>query len=240
MFADRRAAGRLLAARVAALKPQAPVVLALPRGGVPVAAEVAAALQAPLDLLLVRKIGAPGRPELAIGALAEGADEIVVDERILALSGASPQYLEHERQVALKEIERRRSAYRRGRAPLPLGGRTAVIVDDGLATGSTVRAALQAVRLSRPQRVILAVPVGPPSVVAALRAEVDDLVCLAQPADFEAVGAHYADFRQLSDAEVVAALDESVYPVDPVDPGASPVPPGEGGPAVPPSLPRRR
>jgi putative phosphoribosyl transferase len=210
MFADRRSAGRLLAARVAALMPQAPIVLALPRGGVPVAAEVAAALKAPLDLLLVRKIGAPGQPELAIGALAEGADEIAIDERVYPLSGATPQYVERERQVALKEIERRRSAYRRGRAPLSLDGRTAVIVDDGFATGSTMRAALQAVRLARPQRVILAVPVGPPSVVASLRGEVDDLVCLAQPADFQAVGAHYADFRQLSDADVIAALDEAV------------------------------
>lgn len=208
VFADRIEAGRLLAKQVAALKLVDPVVLALPRGGVPVAAEVAAVLHAPLDLLLVRKIGAPAHRELAVAAVAEGgpAGELVLDAETMDLTGATPAYVEREAKAELQEIVRRRQVYLQGRAPVAVEGRSVVVVDDGIATGTTVRAALQALRRRKPSRLVLAVPVAPADTVALLRAEVDDLVCLAQPAFFHAVGAHYADFHQVSDDEVVAVL----------------------------------
>ncbi len=210
VFADRIEAGRLLAREVLALKPVDPVVLALPRGGVPVAAEVARALGAPLDLLLVRKIGAPGHRELAVAAVAEGPQPtIVIDRETLDLTGTSEAYVEREAKEELREIARRRTAYLHDRAPLEVAGRTVIVVDDGIATGTTVRAALLALRRRRPARLVLAVPVAPPEVVAALRADVDDLVCLAQPAYFHAVGVHYADFHQVSDDEVISILDET-------------------------------
>jgi putative phosphoribosyl transferase len=183
------------------------VVLALPRGGVPVAAEVAAALHAPLDLLLVRKIGAPGQPELAVAAVAEGPHgEVVIEPETLRMSGANLAYVEREAKEELREIARRRTAYLSVRPAVPVEGRTAVLVDDGIATGTTVRAALQALRRRRPARLVLAIPVAPPEVVAALRAEVDDLVCLSQPPFFHAVGVHYDDFHQVADEEVIRIL----------------------------------
>lgn len=206
-FADRAEAGRLLARRVLELHPVDPVVLALPRGGVPVAAEVADALGAPLDLLLVRKIGAPFHRELAVAAIAEGAgEEPFIDEETLRMTGATPDYVRREAEAERDENTRRRAAYLGGRAALPVEGRTAIVVDDGIATGTTVRAALRALRRRRPKRLVLAVPVAPPDTVERLRAEVDDLVCLAEPPYFYAVGAHYADFHQVSDDEVVATL----------------------------------
>lgn len=210
VFADRTQAGRLLAQEVLALKLTDPVVLALPRGGVPVAAEVASALHAPLDLLLVRKIGAPGHGELAVAAVAEGPPSaVVVDDEIRHMTGASRAYVDHEAKEELREIARRRTAYLRDRPPLSVEGKTAVVVDDGIATGTTVRAALQALRRRKPARLVLAIPVAPSEAVAALRAEVDDLVCLSQPPYFHAVGLHYADFHQVSDDEVVRILDET-------------------------------
>lgn len=210
VFADRTEAGRLLAHEVLAFKLIAPVVLALPRGGVPVAAEIASALHAPLDLLLVRKIGAPGNSELAVAAVAEGLQpEVVIDEVTLHMIGASRAYVDREAKEELREIARRRTQYLRDRPPQTVEGKTAVVVDDGIATGTTVRAALQALRRRKPARLVLAIPVAPPEVVAALRAEVDDLVCLSQPAYFHAVGAHYADFHQVSDDEVVRVLEEA-------------------------------
>ena len=209
MFPDRARAGRMLAREVVALNVRDPVVLALPRGGVPVAAEVARALQAPLDLLLVRKIGAPWHRELAVAAVAEGPEpEVVVDPETLGMTGATEAYVQREAQEELREIARRRRVYLRGRPPLPVEGRTAVVVDDGIATGTTVRAALQALRRRKPARVVLAIPVAPPDTVAMLRGEVDDLVCLAQPTDFRAVGVHYGDFHQVEDDEVTEILDQ--------------------------------
>jgi putative phosphoribosyl transferase len=206
-FADRTEAGRLLARQLLGLKLADPVVLALPRGGVPVAAEVAAALHAPLDLLLVRKIGAPGQPELAVAAVAEGPHgEVVIEPETLRMSGANLAYVEREAKEELREIARRRTAYLSDRPAVPVEGRTAVLVDDGIATGTTVRAALQALRRRRPARLVLAIPVAPPEVVAALRAEVDDLVCLSQPPFFHAVGVHYDDFHQVADEEVIRIL----------------------------------
>jgi putative phosphoribosyl transferase len=210
MFRNREEAGRLLAAALVERRLTDPVVVALPRGGVPVAAEVARALHAPLDLLLVRKIGAPGQPELAVAAIAEGSPpSVVVDEETLGLSGADHDYVTREANEQAKEIDRRRRVYLRGRSRVPLAGRTVVLVDDGLATGSTVRAALQALRRAKPSRVVLAVPVAPADTVQQLRVAVDEVVCLSQPEFFGGVGAHYADFHQVDDAEVIALLEST-------------------------------
>lgn len=209
-FADRRAAGRLLATRLAHLRPAHPIVLALPRGGVPVAFEVARALDAPLDLLIVRKLAAPGHEELGIGAVVDGADpQVVLNDDIVRESGASADYIRAEMRRQFAEIERRRDRYVGGRAPAAVEGRSVILVDDGIATGGTVRAALQALRKKRPSRLALAVPVAPADTVERLRPDCDELICLAQPQPFYAVGAHYEDFTQTTDAEVIALLDEA-------------------------------
>ena len=203
VFEDRVDAGRQLGARLSRMSLQDPVVLALPRGGVPVAAEVARALHAPLDLVLVRKIGAPSQPELAIAAVADGAEPALeIDESTLAASGASREYVARQVGAHLQEIERRRRLHLQGRAPLDLEGRTAVLVDDGIATGTTARAAIQALRWRHPRRIVLAVPVAPAEELPALASLVDELVCLSQPSYFRAVGAHYRDFEQTTDDEV--------------------------------------
>ena len=209
-FENRTVAGRALGERLARMKLADPVVLALPRGGVPVGLEVARALHAPLDLLLVRKIGVPWQPELAVGAVMDGgAPVIVVEPRVIAETGIDRQYIEDRAQQELKEIERRRAVYLAHRAPEPVAGRTAIVVDDGIATGTTVRAALRGLRRKNPARLVLAIPVAPPDTVAALRAEVDDLVCLAQPDYFGAIGYFYRDFHQLADDEVIALLRQA-------------------------------
>lgn len=209
-FADRAAAGRALAPRVAALAPVRPVVLALPRGGVPVAVEVARALRAPLDLLLVRKIGVPYQPELALAAVMDGAEpELVVDPTVQRETGIGTEVIDRLAQAQRAEVERRRTVYLGNRDAVPLSGCTAIVVDDGIATGTTVRAALQGLRQRRPARIVLAVPVAPTAVVDMLRSEVDALICLAQPEPFDAIGLYYRDFHQLDDAEVVALLDRA-------------------------------
>jgi putative phosphoribosyl transferase len=216
IFEDRADAGRQLAAALGTLKLTDPVVLALPRGGVPVALEVARALHAPLDLLLVRKIGAPWQSELAVGAVAEGESPVVVtDSRTLALSGDGLHYVQEQAKVELNEIERRRALYLHGRERVPLKGREVVLVDDGIATGTTVRAALKAIRRAGPARLVLAVPVGPPDTLEQLSREVDRLVCLHCPQFFRAVGQFYADFRQVDDDEVIQALDAASTPARP-------------------------
>jgi putative phosphoribosyl transferase len=206
-FADRVVAGRALGERLAGMKLADPVVLALPRGGVPVGLEVAKALHAPLDLLLVRKIGVPWQPELAVAAVMDGgAPVIVVEPRVQAETGVDREYIEQRAAQELKEIERRRALYLAHRAPEPVAGRTAIVVDDGIATGTTVRAALRGLRQRKPARLVLAVPVAPPETVDALRAEVDDVVCLAQPVPFGAIGYFYLDFHQLTDEEVIELM----------------------------------
>jgi putative phosphoribosyl transferase len=206
-FRDRAAAGRALGDRLAQMHLVDPVVLSLPRGGVPLGLEVARALNAPLDLLLVRKIGVPYQRELAVAAVMDGAAPvIVVDEAIRLEAGVAQSYIEQQARTELAEIERRRRVYLGGRAPLPVAGKTAVIVDDGIATGTTVRAAIKGLRQRQPARLVLAVPVAPPDTVDTLRGEVDDLLCLAQPEVFGAIGRFYVDFHQLSDEEVVRAL----------------------------------
>ena len=208
-FVDRSAAGQLLAQRLAQEQlPKPLVVVALPRGGVPVGAEVARLLHAPLDLLIVRKIGAPWQRELAVGAVIDGDHpEVLVDEAMRAATGADQAYIDREAAAEWREIERRRQTYLRGRAPLDLTGVTAVLVDDGIATGATVRAALKSLRSRRPARIVLAVPVAAHEALRALRLQCDRIVCLAEPQPLRAVGRHYLDFHQVSDAEVIAALD---------------------------------
>lgn len=212
VFNDRDEAGHALAARLAGerrkgLLPDPIVVLALPRGGVPVAAPVARALNAPLDLMLVRKIGAPWQSELAVGAVVDGGQpEVVIDEQTSAATGASRAYIDEQSQIEWQEIERRRARYLRGRAPLPVQGATVIVVDDGIATGTTVRAALKALRRRGAARLVLAVPVAPHETLTRLQREVDRIVCLAEPYPFRAIGLHYRNFEQLSDEDVIALL----------------------------------
>jgi putative phosphoribosyl transferase len=206
-FADRADAGRQLAQRLAMMGLADPVVLALPRGGVPVAAEIARALHAPLDLLLVRKIGVPWQPELAVAAVIDGErPDVVVDASIQQSAEIAPAYIEQQARKELEEIERRRRLYIGDRPAVAVQGRTAIVVDDGIATGTSMRAALQALRRRGPARLLLAVPVAPPDTIARLRGEVDDVICLAQPTPFMAIGPHYDDFHQLPDAEVTAVM----------------------------------
>jgi putative phosphoribosyl transferase len=185
-------------------------VVALPRGGVPVAYEVANALGAPLDIVIVRKLGAPGQPELGIGAVVDGDHpQAVLNPDLMRELGVSGKYLDREVGRELEEIRRRQGIYRRGRPPAPLEGRTVIVVDDGIATGGSTRAALRGIRRSHPKRLVLAVPVAPLDTVAMLRAEVDHLVCLSTPEPFGAVGMFYEDFDQVGDEEVVRLLERA-------------------------------
>ena len=206
-FKDRFDAGRQLASALARYKDHRPVVLALPRGGVPVAAEVAAALDAPLDLVLVRKIGVPFQPELAMGAVVDGAAPIIVrNEEVIELAGIDEPTFEAVCEKELGEIERRRKRYLGTRERIELAGRTVILIDDGIATGATTRAALRAIRLREPKRLILAVPVAPTESLKGLREDADKVVCLEDHEFFSAIGFYYADFRQVSDKEVVDVL----------------------------------
>jgi putative phosphoribosyl transferase len=215
LFADRSEAGRALALQLSQLALYAPVVLALPRGGVPVALEIARVLKAPLDLLLVRKIGVPWQPELAVAAIVDGdPPEVVVDEEIQRATGVDDAYISSEAARQTDELQRRRRVYLRGRPVVPLLGRTAIVVDDGIATGTTVRAALKALRRRGTAEIVLAVPVAPRETIDALRAQVDRIVVLSQPEPFYAIGPYYRDFHQVEDAEVVAALSAATSTPD--------------------------
>lgn len=206
-FADRTDAGRQLAERLAGLDLADPVVLALPRGGLPVAAPVSAALKAPLDLLIVRKIGVPGYEELAAGAVVDGdAHQAVFNRDVLASLGKTEADFADAVRSKLAEIEARRTAYLGPRKPVPLAGRTAIVIDDGIATGATVKAALKGLRLRQPARIILAVPVAPADTLAELEPLVEQVVCLETPPHFYAVGAHYRDFTQVSDRAVAEIM----------------------------------
>ena len=201
-FRDRTDAGRVLADAVSGRAAgDGVVVLGLPRGGVPVAAEVSRALGAPLDVFVVRKLGTPGHRELAMGAIASGGVRVMNDDLVRRL-GVPPEAVEAVVGVELAELHRREAAYRSGRPPLELTGRTAVLVDDGLATGATMLAAVGAVRAAGAGRVVVAVPVGSPEACDRLRAQADDLICLHEPVDFGAVGTYDSDFAQTSDDEV--------------------------------------
>jgi len=213
MFADRSEAGRLLAERLATI-PLAPVlVLALPRGGVAVGAEIARRLQAPLGVAPVRKIGAPGQPELAIGAVADGDDpEVVVNEALLNRFGLRAEFVWRQAAQARVGLETRRVAYAPPAPPVAPAARAVIVVDDGVATGMTMCAALRQVRRRGPRRLIAAVPVGARNGLALIAADADDVVCLASPRRFGAVAAFYRSFPQLTDEDVGRLLREAAAP----------------------------
>ncbi len=207
-FRDRADAGRGLVSSLAKYKGEDVVVFALPRGGVPVAAPIAAALGAPIDLLLVRKLGVPFQPELAMGAVADAGTLVIVRNRdVIAMAGVSEAEFEAVCNREQAEIVRRRQLYLGGRAHPEVIGRIAIVVDDGVATGATTRAALRAVRARQPKKLVLAIPVAPPEALESLREEVDETVCLEVHQDFGAIGFFYADFHQIADGEVIAILD---------------------------------
>lgn len=189
------------------------MVLGVPRGGVIVAAEVAKALNAPLDVIISRKIGAPFNPELAMGAVAPDGT-VLYDERLMGVFGVKREGLEEEVARQLEEIRRRERLYRGGRKPPEYEGRTVIVIDDGIATGFTLMAALRSISRHRPKKLVLAVPVAPPEVLARLNSEVDEVVCLETPEEFYAVGQFYSDFRQTTDQEVVTALMHNQPPSD--------------------------
>lgn len=211
-FINRNDAGRQLAKALIGYKAQNPVILALPRGGVPVAAEIASVLDAPLDLVLVRKIGVPSQPELAMGAVVDGQKPIVVrNEDVIRLTGVSEQEFDTTRDQQLAEIERRRKLYLGNRPHPQLAGRVVIVVDDGIATGATTRAALQATRMRKPSKLVLAVPVAPTDTLRKLQDDADEIVCLEDYENFGAIGLFYSDFSQVSDTEVIDILAR--YPV---------------------------
>lgn len=205
MFPDRRAAGSVLAQALLHHAGRNTVVLGLPRGGVPVADEVARELGASLDVWVVRKLGAPGRPELGMGAIAEGP-AVVLDRSIVRALGVTRADIVEVARREMTEVRRRVERFRKGRAAPELQGRTVIIVDDGIATGGTTRAAIRAIRKCRPAWLVLAVPVASPDVVVALSREVDEIVCLYQPELMYAIGLWYEDFRQVPDEEVSRIL----------------------------------
>jgi predicted phosphoribosyltransferase len=208
VFINRADAGRRLAGALAQYRGQKPVVLALPRGGVPVAAEIAAALHAPLDLILVRKIGVPFQPELAMGAVTDGAEPTIIrNEDVIGPLEIGAEDFKAVCDRELVELERRRRKYLGHRPPVAIAGKTAIVVDDGVATGATTRAALRAARARNPGTLVLAVPVAPTGALQDLQNEADEIVCLEGHEPFGAIGVFYRDFRQVSDEEVIATLD---------------------------------
>lgn len=207
LFQDRADAGRKLAQRLSTLDPARTVIVALPRGGVAVAAEICASTGAPLDIVLVRKIGAPGQPELAIGAVSDGAaTHWVVNRDVAEAFGLTDADVRARGAGALAEIERRRSIWMAGRPPVSWRGRTVALVDDGVATGATMRVAIAAARAGGATRVVLALPAAPADTLAELEALADETVCLATPRPFLAVGNCYSDFPQLTNGDVAEAL----------------------------------
>lgn len=211
-FEDRPDAGRKLAERLRAYADRQDVlVLGMPRGGVPVAFEVAQALHAPLDVFLCRKLGVPLQEELAFGAIALGGVR-VLDEQIVEAAGLGRTEIDAITARERKELERREDVYRAGRAPLDVAGRTVIIVDDGIATGASMFASVRALRLLKPARIVVAVPVAPDSTCRRLGREVDELVCVHRPSSFYAIGQYYLDFKQLTDGEVVELLERAAAP----------------------------
>ncbi len=209
-FNDREDAGRRLARALIPRAPADPLVLGLPRGGVPIAHEVAQALDAELDILFVRKLGAPGHEELGIGAVIDGAHpQIVLNEEIVRQLSPGADYIQMEIARQLREIERRRHIYLGDRKPISVENRNIILVDDGIATGGTVRAALMGLRKAHAGRIILAVPVAPPETLRKLADECDEIICLVTPDPFYAVGVHYAHFNQTSDEEVTRLLADA-------------------------------
>jgi putative phosphoribosyl transferase len=210
MFRDRTEAGRLLAAEIASLELRDPIVLALPRGGVPVAFEVATALGARLDLVIVRKVGAPDNPELAVAAIVDGdPPDVVLNREIIEAYGLQDDEIAALIARERPELERRRAVYRGRRRPLSVRGKTVVLVDDGAATGTTMKVAMRAIRRRSPAEIVVALPVASPEAVIDLASLADRLVCLAQPPHFRALGYHYRRFPQLDDAQVLDLMARS-------------------------------
>jgi putative phosphoribosyl transferase len=207
MFHDRTEVGKLLAAKIRKLDMISPTVLAIPRGGLPVAKEIALALKAPLDLVITRKIGAPGEPEFAIGAVTQEG-EVIVDKDVLRSLGISDAYVKDESVRQVKEIKERMRKYRGDRPYPSLAGKTAIIVDDGVATGNTVLAAIESVKRKKPAGIILAIGVAPPETVSKLSKVVDKVVCLDTPEPFYAIGEFYEHFEQVEDEEAKRILSE--------------------------------
>lgn len=205
IFRDRTEGGKELAKLMRRYRDRDDVViLALPRGGVVTGAAVAEALGAPLDIIVARKLGTPGEEELAMGAVARGVR--VLNDEVIAFAGVNPEQIEQVAARELDEVERRENIYRAGKPPIPLEGKVVALVDDGLATGATIRAAIAAVRRERPQRIVVAVPVAPPEIVQHLGREVDEVICVSSPARFTAVGLWYESFTQVTDDEVIGIL----------------------------------
>lgn len=213
IFNDRRDAGRRLAKGLSTGEGDRLVVLGIPRGGVVVAYEVARHLRAPLDIVIPRKVGAPGNPELAVGAVAQDGT-LVLDRAMVDLLGVSDTFLKEESARQRAEIERRLRLYRGTRSGIELAGATVVVVDDGVATGATVLAALRGLRSEKPKRVILAVPVAPPDTLERLTTEADEVVCLSTPEPFYAVGQFYRHFDETSDDEVIKLIERSREPFE--------------------------
>jgi predicted phosphoribosyltransferase len=212
-FKDRSEAGRKLAQALAAYKDQHPVILALPRGGLPVATEVAAALHAPLDLILVRKIGVPIQPELAMGAVVDGGAPVIVrNEDVIQAAGIDEIEFKAICDSELAEIERRHQRYLGSRERVDVNGRIAIVIDDGVATGATTRAALRATRMRKPKKLVLAVPVAPTDSLAVLRNDADDVICLEDYEFFGAIGLYYRNFNQVADEEVIEMLKRFPVP----------------------------
>ncbi|SON56343.1 putative phosphoribosyl transferase [Hartmannibacter diazotrophicus] len=208
-FDNRREAGRKLAEALASYRAKEPVILALPRGGVPVAAEVADALGAPLDLVIARKVGLPDHPELAMGAVSDGAEPVIIrNEDVIRASRIGKLQFDAACRTEIEEIERRRQRYAGPRDRPDLKGRVVIVVDDGIATGATAKAALGAVRQQHPRELVLAVPVAPADTIGDLRRETDRLVCLETPELFGAIGFFYVDFRPARDEEVISILQD--------------------------------
>jgi putative phosphoribosyl transferase len=204
-FRDRHDAGERLAARLTAYASESPVVVGLPRGGVVVAAAVAEELGAPLDVIVVRKLGVPSQPELGMGAVGEGG-VIVRTDAVIQAARVSPEQFDAVVERERAEVARRATRFRGNRAPVSLEGRTVIVVDDGIATGGTARAALEVVRAHGAARVVLAVPVAPPETLRDFASVADEVVCVEAPRWFQAVGSHYADFTQTSDQDVIDLL----------------------------------
>ncbi|MEF2550104.1 phosphoribosyltransferase family protein [Aurantimonas sp. A2-1-M11] len=212
-FRDRTEAGRSLANALAAYRHQDTIVLAMPRGGVPVGREIALALQAPLDLIMVRKIGVPFQPELAMGAVAEGEEALVErNDSVIRAARIGPAEFDRVLKMEIRELERRRRTYRGDRPRAAIANKVAIVVDDGLATGASARVALEAVRRSNPARLVLAVPVAAADPLQEIRSYADEVVCLEQHEPFHAIGAYYDDFRQVSDQHVMEVLAETAAP----------------------------
>jgi predicted phosphoribosyltransferase len=209
MYRDRTDAGKQLARLLRRMAGPKPLVLALPRGGVLVGAAVARALGGELDVVLVKKLRAPGNPELALGAVCEEG-RVFLNDEVVRVSGAADEFIERERRARLAEMQQQRARYRAVRPRAPVAGRTVVLVDDGLATGATMIAAAQTTRLALPARLIVAAPVGPPETVEAIRAlpEVDEVVCPLRPEWFAGVGQFYEDFPQIEDDEVTVTMEK--------------------------------